>query len=196
MPKDGFGKKGGHGMRHWGGRHSFFKGGEGGWEHSGRHFGHGHMGHRIFDQGDLRYVILKLIAEKPSYGYELIKAIEERMEGAYAPSPGLVYPTLTMLEEMGLAAVETDGNGKKLYSVTPQGKTFLKDNKAIVDVIFARMEDAASLHKRSEAPQIVRAIQNLRFTLKLKASRGELTDKQIRAIAETIDDAARKIEQC
>lgn len=154
------------------------------------------FGQRIFDHGEVRYVILALLSRKPSYGYELIKAIEESLHGAYSPSPGLVYPTLTMLEDVGYATFDKGESGKKLYTITPQGKTFLQSNKAIVDAIFSRMDHAASLHKRSEAPQIVRAIENLRVTMKLKSSEKELTDKQIRTIAEILDEAARLIEQC
>lgn len=153
-------------------------------------------GHRLFAHGDIRYVILSFLAAKPSYGYELIKAIEERLHGAYAPSPGLVYPTLTLLEELGYVVAETSEEAKKLYSVTPQGKTFLEINKPVVERIFGHMSHAAALHKRAENPQMVRAIQNLKLTLKLKSSASELTDRQIRAIADALDEAAQKIEAC
>ena len=155
-----------------------------------------HHEHRIFDHGEVRYVIVALLAKKASYGYELIKDIEDLLSGAYSPSPGLVYPTLTMLEEMGFATSETGTGGKKLYSLTTEGKEFHKENKALIDSIFARMARTADLHGRAESPQIVRAIQNLRLTLKLKSSEKKLTDAQIRAIADALDEAARKIEQC
>src|SRR6187399_3114290 len=80
--------------------------------------GRGGRGGRMFDQGDLKYVILQLLEEKPRHGYEIIKAIEERFGGAYAPSPGTVYPTLTMLEDMGHARVEPEEGGKKVYHIT------------------------------------------------------------------------------
>jgi len=155
-----------------------------------------HHEHRIFDHGEVRYVIVALLAQKPSYGYELIKDIEDLLSGAYSPSPGLVYPTLTMLEEMGYATTETGSGGKKLYSLTADGREFHKENKALIDAIFARMARAAALHGRAESPQIVRAIQNLRLTLKLKSSTKKLTDTQIRAIADALDEASRKIEEC
>src|SRR5690606_1071732 len=112
-----------HARDEWGmggrwGRHGFGHG----------KFGHGKFGHgrgrggRVFDHGDLRLVILALIAEKPRYGYEVIKAIEEQLGGAYSPSPGVVYPTLILLGETGLATVsEAEGN-KKLYAVTAAGE--------------------------------------------------------------------------
>src|SRR5689334_15147786 len=103
------------------GRHGF--GGHGFGGRHGRRFG------RIFEHGDLRYVVLQMIAEKPRYGYEVIKAIEEKLGGAYTPSPGVIYPTLTLLEETGYATVsEAEGN-KKLYAITEAGKAFLAENK-------------------------------------------------------------------
>ncbi len=153
-------------------------------------------GKRLFGHGDIRLVLLSLLSEKPSYGYELIKAIEERLSGAYVPSPGLVYPTLTLLEEMGYISAETNEEGKKFFSVTPQGKAFLKVSKPVVKTIFDRMSDAAECQKRSENPQLVRAIENLKLALKLRSSAGELTQEQIRTIASTLDEAARTIEAC
>ena len=94
---------------------------------------------RFFGAGDLRYVILQLISEKPSHGYEIIKSIQERLGGMYAPSPGVVYPMLTMLEEMGYATVVTEG-ARKLYTITEEGSKALAENKAQVDALFARMD--------------------------------------------------------
>jgi DNA-binding PadR family transcriptional regulator len=177
----------------WGHQGSFGEGAGGGHGHGWRG---GRQGQRIFDHGDIRFVILSLLAEKSSYGYELIKAIEDRLHGAYAPSPGLVYPTLTMLEEMEYVSVEEADSSKKLYAITSQGRRFLKANKPLVDRITDRMEHAAALHRRVESPQLVRALQNLKFTLRLKGNSVPLTDNQIRVIASALDEAARKIEQC
>jgi DNA-binding PadR family transcriptional regulator len=181
-------------MKHLGGRKPQFTGKKHGEEHE--RFGDHRRGHRIFDNGDIRYVILSILAENPSHGYELIKAIEERLSGAYSPSPGLVYPTLTMLEELGYISAKSAGDGKKLYTMTTQGLTFLEINKPVLDRIVGRMAHAASLHRRAESPQLVRAIQNLKFTLKLKSETQPLSDEQITAIAEALDQASRKIEQC
>src|SRR5579862_740445 len=75
---------------------------------------------RMFEQGDLKYVILQLLSEKPRHGYEVIKALEERLGGAYSPSPGAVYPTLTMLEDLGYARATTEESGKKIYEITAE----------------------------------------------------------------------------
>ena len=87
-----------------------------------RHFGLFGARRRFFGQGDVRLIILKLIGEKPSHGYEIIKAIEDRLGGAYSPSPGIVYPALTLLEEQGLIRVETTDGPRKLYAITPEGE--------------------------------------------------------------------------
>jgi len=165
----------------------------------GRHRHHwgegGHRRGRVFDQGDLRYVILALIAEKPRHGYELIKAIGDQLGGAYSPSPGVVYPTLTLLEELGHARVSADAGGKKLYEITPEGTAFLEANRATVDAIFGRMAEVSAAQGGEPSPQILRAIENLRFALRLKLARGGLDDEQVRTITAVLDDAARKIEQ-
>jgi DNA-binding PadR family transcriptional regulator len=136
-------------------------GGFGGrWEGFGRGFGSGGR-ERFFDSGNLRLVILQLIADKPSYGYEIIKAIEERLAGGYAPSPGVVYPTLTLLEEEGLATVTSTDGAKKLYAATEQGKEHLKANRVVLKAIFGRMEQAGRMWGRGRSPQIERAIMNL-----------------------------------
>ncbi len=173
-------------------RHRHRHGGFGRWEG----FEHGFGGReRFFDSGQLRLVILQLIAEKPSYGYEIMKAIEERLSGGYAPSPGVVYPTLTLLEEEGLAMVSaTDGN-KKMYAATEQGKEYLKANSVAVKAIFGRMEQARRVFGRGRSPQIMRAMMNLRYALRMRVGRGDLNSDQVSKIAEAIDAAARAIDE-
>ena len=100
---------------------------------------HGGRMRRVFDQGDLRYVLLRLIAESPRHGYELIKAIEEKFGGTYSPSPGVIYPTLTFLEELGYIRPETAEGPRKQFVITPEGTAFLTANQAVVDQIFARV---------------------------------------------------------
>jgi DNA-binding PadR family transcriptional regulator len=164
----------------------------------GRHFGHrgrGFRGGRVFDHGDLRYVLLQLISEKPRHGYELIKAIEEKFGGTYSPSPGVIYPTLTMLEELGYATISASEGNKKLYAVTAEGTAFLEANRAAVDEVLARMDEASARHGDGPAPQVLRAVANLKLALRLRLSRGQLTDEQIRAITAAIDAAAVEIER-
>ena len=150
---------------------------------------------RFFDNGQLRLVILQLIADKPSYGYEIIKAIEERLSGGYAPSPGVIYPTLTLLEEEGLAEVTSTEGNKKLYGATEQGRAHLKTNQALLKAIFGRMQEAGKAFGKGHSPQIKRAIMNLKFALKMRVDRGNLTAEQIGKIADAIDVAARTIDE-
>ncbi len=157
--------------------------------------GGGWRGGRVFDHGDLRLIILQLIAEKPRHGYELIKAIEEQLGGSYSPSPGVVYPTLTMLEELGYATVSPTEGGKKLYTVTPEGTTFLEANRSGVEAVFARMREAGAAYRGGPAPQILRAMENLRMALRMRIARGPLTEEQVRAITAALDGAAREVEQ-
>lgn len=151
-------------------------------------------GGRFFEQGDLRYVILKLISEKPSHGYEIIKAIEDRLGGAYAPSPGVVYPTLTLLEETGLIAAAQSEGPRKLYTITDEGRAALERDKATVDAIFARMDELNARLGGGPSPQLIRAFQNLKTALKLRVRRGPLSQAQIAAIADLLDEAAKKVE--
>jgi DNA-binding PadR family transcriptional regulator len=170
----------------------------------GRHFGRGHhhfgeklgrrMG-RFFDHGDLRFVVLQLIAEKPRYGYEVIKEIEERLGGAYSPSPGVVYPTLTLLEELGYATVSNAEGNKKLYAITSEGTAFLATNKPMVDAIFGRMQEANAAQGGGPSPQILRAMENLKMAIRLRLSQGPLSEEQIRAVTTAIDHAAQQIER-
>ncbi|OAF13736.1 PadR family transcriptional regulator [Bradyrhizobium neotropicale] len=118
-------------MGRHGRRHPFGRGGHG---FFGRGAGGDFPGARRLSSQDLQLVILALLAENPAHGYELIKTIEERSDGFYTPSPGVIYPALTYLEEVGHASVAQDG-GRKLYSVTEQGKAHLAGNRTTADAI-------------------------------------------------------------
>ena len=163
----------------------------------GRGFGRhrSHRAERIFDQGDLRFVILRLVAEQPRHGYEIIKAIEEKVGGAYSPSPGVVYPTLTLLEDLGyITAAQSDG-AKKAFTITPEGVTALADNSTSVDSIFQRIAAIAERVGGGPAPQIIRAMENLRMALRLKLERGKLADADVTRITAALDAAVKEIER-
>jgi DNA-binding PadR family transcriptional regulator len=162
-------------------------------ERSGGHHHHGGGRRRLFDHGDLRFILLRMIADKPAHGYDLIKALEDRMGGGYSPSPGVIYPTLTMLEEQGFAAVKAEG-GKKLYQATDEGLAFLHANQATVDTIQARIDAVARERSNTPPPQIIRAIENLKTALRLRLASGPIPDDQVAAIAAAIDAAAAKAE--
>jgi DNA-binding PadR family transcriptional regulator len=171
----------------------------------GRHFGdghpggHGHHGRhrhggRFFDRGDLRFVLLQLIGEKPSHGYELITAIEEKLGGMYSPSPGVIYPTLTLLEELGYVRSQTGDGTKKLYTITPEGQAFMQANRAQVDAILARMEEHGRTYGGGPAPEILRAMQNLKLALSIRLGRGPLNADQVRTITTALDRVVGEIE--
>ena len=169
--------------------------------HHHRHheFGHHPRGRgrtgRMFDQGDLRLVVLQLLAEQPRHGYELIKEIEARMGGGYSPSPGVIYPTLTLLEEMGLAEVAAAEGGRKLYKITEQGSAELDASRAEVDVILEKMSQARARSPREAPAPVARAVENLQTALRLKLQAGPLNEIQARAVAEALDLAAVSVER-
>jgi len=155
----------------------------------------GRGGGRIFGHGGLRLVLLQLIADKPRHGYELIKAIEERLGGRYSPSPGVVYPTLTLLEELGHVSVEApDGSNRKRYSATAAGLEHLASHRAATDALLARMDATDHVHGQ-RPPPVARAIQNLKLAMHMRLSRTPLTEEQVHAIAAVLDDAAQRLEK-
>lgn len=160
----------------------------------GRHGWESRRAARMFDQADLRLVLLQLIADKPSHGYELIKAIENMFGGAYSPSPGVVYPTLTFLEEAGFATVSPEAGGKKLYAVTPEGQAELERNEGPLKSLFARIDEAKK-RSASGSPQIGRAIENLMTALRYRLRDGDLSAEEISQIAAALDAAALAVEK-
>jgi DNA-binding PadR family transcriptional regulator len=168
-------------------------------EGHGPHHGHTHRGGgrhalgRFFAHGDLRLVILHLIAEKPRHGYDIIKAIEDAVSGAYSPSPGVIYPTLTLLEELGYVTATPDG-AKKLHAITDEGRAFLEANRAALDMLLERIGEAGAA-RGGRTPEIMRAMENLKMALRLRVSRGPLTAEQVDAIAAAIDAAAARVEK-
>ena len=149
---------------------------------------------RQFDSGDLKLVILAMLAEKPRHGYEIIKALGERVGGDYSPSPGVVYPTLSMIEDMGYATAAQEQGGRKLYTLTPEGEAFLAENKAQVDAIFARLDGADGARRGDLAP-IFRAMENLRMAVRMRLHRTEVKATVIQAAADALDAAAKAIER-
>jgi DNA-binding PadR family transcriptional regulator len=183
--------------RRWRGGWGFEEFGPGVWGAGwmrGKH-GRGGRGGRMFDQGDLKYVILRLLEEKPRHGYEIIKALEERSGGAYSPSPGTVYPTLTMLEDLGYARGRTEEGGKKIYEITDEGRAYLAQHATTVDDIFERMTrfveglfDTPMAELNQAAGRLVRAAYGT-------ASRHVRDAERLRKIRETLDRATREIEE-
>jgi DNA-binding PadR family transcriptional regulator len=175
-----------------GGRGFWGEMGEGWGRHGRRPFG-GEFGGRLFDSGDLRLVILSFIAEKPSHGYEIMKAVSDRTGGIYAPSAGVIYPTLNQLEDEGLATAISEG-GKKQYAITEAGRAELEAQKERIDEILGRIRQMGEAYGTQRAPEIMRAMHNFKLALKLKFGR-DLSPEQIRKIAEILDTAAKEVER-
>ena len=139
-----------------------------------------------FESGDMKYVILKLLNEKPMHGYEVMKALEEQTQGCYKPSPGTVYPTLQWLEDEGLVRAE-EHDGKKVYHITDQGRAFLEENKSTVEDIFDRIEETIDSLLSDPIPDVTRLVgrlvtQTYRATWKLRED--EEKRKKVREVLE------------
>lgn len=177
----GFGPRGGWG-RGWGGWDSDWGGGR-----RGRR--------RVFEPGELRLVLLKLIADQPRHGYDLIRAIEEMTHGVYAPSPGVVYPTLTMLQDMGLIEEAKGEGSRKAFAVTDEGRTHLEERSEEIDGLIERLEDLGSDQRKAGGAPIKRAVGNLLSALWHRVTRDEVNEQTLHDIAAILDEAAQKIER-
>ncbi|CAB5653278.1 PadR family transcriptional regulator [Providencia hangzhouensis] len=197
----------GHSERcHGEGRH-----GHGHSEHchgEGRHgHGHGERCHgegrgrgkglrRLFDHGDLHIMVLSLVAKKPSYGYEIIKDIQEASNGLYVPSPGVIYPTLTLLEEQGFLESQIVERNRKSFTITPEGSAHLAQNKEIEAVIARKLAKARDMQQGSNlAEDIEVAVSRFKALLRHKMVLKQLNEEQTRQIASIINDAVKQIEE-
>jgi len=149
----------------------------------------------MFEQGDLKYVILQLLEEKPRHGYEIIKALEERFGGMYSPSAGTVYPTLTLLEDLGYARVEVEEGGKKVYSITEEGRTYLAQNKSAVDDIFERISELGSTFLSDAVMDLNRAIGEVAKATYRGAPLIFRDKEAVEKMRETLRRAAREIDE-
>src|SRR5216684_7748840 len=200
-----------HRIHHFFGRHH----GGRGFGHFGRGFMEGDMGNRAFGMGrklasvDLQLLILGLLAEKPRHGYEIIKALDERSKGFYVPSPGMVYPALTYLEEIGHATVEIDGS-RKLYHITDEGKQHLETNRSTVDALFAQFgrvgermdrvrramhaaetgEGSGAEHERRGSRELLRARHDLKLAL---ADKWDSSREEQQRVVDILKRATREI---
>ena len=150
-------------------------------------------GGRGFGHGGLRLVLLKLLSDKPSHGYELIRAIEDHFNGQYAPSPGIVYPALSWLEDGGFITITPDAEGRKVAAITEAGTAFLAERAEEVERLFAEAPAVGAPGGPDFAP-VFRAMDNLKAALRNRASRS-LTQDELHTIVDGIDDLARRIER-
>jgi len=161
----------------------------------GERGGGGRRGGRAFDYGELRLLVLAMIAEQPCHGYELMKGIEERMGGSYSPSPGVIYPTLAWLEDMGYAAVESTEAGRKRYRSTSEGEAFLAANHAAVEALLSRMGAPGEGAADGVPAPVLRGMENLKLAVRLRLRRGGLEPAAVESIAAALDAAALAVER-
>jgi len=159
-----------------------------------RPFGRGGR-RRRFDGAELRLILLKLIADQPRHGYDLIRAIEELSGGAYAPSPGVVYPTLTLLTDMALIEDRPDGGARKLLAITETGTLHLAEQREAVETALARLAALAADREKTDAAPIRRAMHNLKAVLEHRLTQQGVDRDTLLATAALIDEAAAKIER-
>ena len=178
-PGAGHGGRGGHGGR------------------SGRDDGSGGgRSPRLFEQGNLKLLSLHLLAQRPCHGYELIKAIEALVGGDYSPSPGTIYPTLTWLTEVGHASAADSDGGRKQYTITEAGQQHLVERQGELARLLGRLSATRSMAGARGAPEIQRAMGNLKIALQLRFGQGTAPDAMlIRRVAEVLDKAAVEIER-
>jgi DNA-binding PadR family transcriptional regulator len=155
----------------------------GGW--NGLRGGGRRGGGRMFGHGDLKLLLLALIEQQPRHGYELIRMIEEMFHGQYSPSPGAIYPTLAMLEDMDYAQVESEAGNRKLYAITDAGRAFLDENRAAVNAATARTEHSARLAAKMAAPMRVRkAMHALKHAMLMRTNWDKAEAERVAAILE------------
>ena len=145
---------------------------------------------RLFDYGEFRHVVLTLLAEQPRHGYDIIRAIDQRTRGAYCPSPGVVYPTLALLEDIGHARALAGHGARNRYEITPEGLAFLQENRPQIDGILSRMQDSKS-GPVGASMAIVTAMDNLKAAL--RSGVPPWSENEAQAVAATIEAAAESI---
>lgn len=150
---------------------------------------------RVFQRGELRLVLLHLISQEPRHGYDLIQQIEELTGGHYAPSPGIVYPTLTLMAEMDLIDEQVDDGGKKIYSITEAGTALLAEEEKHIGSILQRLEGIAQMDQAADGASIRRAVGNMKSAIRIRLADEEKGSEKILDVAAIIDEAASKIER-
>ena len=178
----------GAGRGGWGGNWDWDGDWGGGWGREGRK-------RRRFDSAELRLILLKLIADEPRHGYDLIRAIEEATHGSYAPSPGLVYPTLTMLQDMGLIEETASEGTRKVFAATDEGRAHLEERSDEVEKLIERLSALGEGRRKAGGAPIARAVRNLLAALWGRATREDMNDDRLHEIAAILDDAAQRIER-
>lgn len=148
----------------------------------------------MFESGEVKFIILRLLKEKPMHGYEVMKALEEKMAGTYSPSPGTVYPTLQLLEDEGFVRVE-EVDGKKVYHVTPEGEAYLTENRDLIDEIVDRVKETVRDVAGGAMGDLHRTFGRLAKTTFGTAWRRGPDDPALAKVAEILKRATKDVEE-
>lgn len=151
-------------------------------------------GERFFGRGDLKYVILDLLKDQPRHGYDIIRALEDRMAGRYRPSPGSVYPTLQMLEDLGYVT-SNQQEGKKVYSITDEGRRYLTEQSSTIDDIRTRITAGWDVAQRPEMADLMHELRELARALFRQGTRGALKDPdRLKKLREIVSRARSEVD--
>ncbi len=156
-------------------------------------FGPG-RGERFFGRGDLKVVILELLKDQPRHGYDIIRALEERMRGRYRPSPGSVYPTLQMLEDLGYVSSAQEEGGKKVYTITDEGRRYLSEQQSTVDDIRSRITAGWDAAQRPEVSDLMHEVQQLARALFRNGTRSLHDPDRLKKLREIVSRARAEVE--
>jgi DNA-binding PadR family transcriptional regulator len=150
---------------------------------------------RMFESGELRLVLLKLIADEPRHGYDLIRAVEELTGGEYAPSPGVIYPTLTLLQDMGLIEEAAGEGPRKPFQITTEGSAHLEERADEVERLLERLSDMKPREGSMSGSPVWRAMRNLGMAIRNRLQHGDVTDETVHELAALIDEFAQRVER-
>ncbi|WP_338563514.1 PadR family transcriptional regulator [Erwinia sp. E_sp_B04_7] len=150
---------------------------------------------KMLDASDIRLLILHFISQGAAHGYELIKSIEELSRGEYSPSPGIIYPNLTLLEEMDCIRVKDPQAARKAFRLEAEGERQLSLNQPVLQAIIGRLTSMAVLVNNRSIPEVERAILNMKMALNARLSQPDLAQQTLYDIIDALDEAAKKIER-
>jgi DNA-binding PadR family transcriptional regulator len=153
----------------------------------------GRGGARRFEKGHLKYLVLRLLGERPRHGYDLIRAFEERFGGHYVPSPGVLYPALQLLEDMGYVRAQAE-DGRKVYSITEAGRQFLVAEHELVERAWRSMTDWATAEEQDEVHKLVHQLVALGHILGDRTHRRHVEPHQVPRIRAIVTRARQEIE--
>nr|WP_312242813.1 PadR family transcriptional regulator [Pantoea sp.] len=148
---------------------------------------------KILDGNDIRLLMLHFLSQQAAHGYELIKSVEDLSQGEYSPSPGIIYPNLTLLEEMDAIRVLDAQASRKAYSLNDKGREILKENKANLTAIIERLSSLAVLVNNRSIPEVEQAIRQIKTALHSRLSQQDISPQTLQAIIAAMHEAAEKI---